>query len=416
MHLNTDMLSVIESAKNKESLKHDLIKMEKSLQPLLNITYYMGILPDWSRQNRRWILANIISVSFYFALVSSVLVFQLVQLVVVMLHSKIEGANIGVKDIVNQIIWIIDLPIALWILICLLRKRKEFVNFFIDWNNLESQLSSSASHQDYRFHMISFIVYISSGSFDILFSIIEIYGDPSEPYFISYYPAILDSLTLHGTAFFHFLVLIITYSTMILADVMPFFVYNHIGSAIQSLERDLIDCFTNVQSLTDNGNEVLVGDSAFCIWSRFELIADFVDRANRLFGTMILFSHGRFLFFITGLLYFGFFDDQGFQLPSLIVMMGNIFNLTIFSLFSAKVDQSSCQLRSSLTAILSRNWKIIRENDRNALVALLRRLQQSDRVAACPKGLYYITASFLLNFYGLAFSYIIILLQSNYSA
>jgi len=196
---------------------------------------------------------------------------------------------------------------------------------------------------------------------------------------------------------------------------VPSFFYSHVGSAIQCLERDLLELFDTNKS---TNFQVEFGETIrSVIWARFESLSAFVERANKLFGSLIFFNHGVCLFMISTLLYFILSTISGYSVSmdlnaSVFNMLGFVFRLSISVSLSARVDSSTVRFRSTLTGLMSQHWTRIPQGDRDILTVFLSRLQ-NDRVAASPCSLYYITMNFLLNVAGLVVSYVIILLQSK---
>lgn len=393
---------------------HRQVTLHETLRPLLWITFYGGLLPDWSKLNRGWNWANRTTVSLYLILLLSTLAFQLYQVALALVGRRQDGETVDIPAIVNQIIWFAGLPLALWTLTCTLRHRKKYVGFFEDWANFEADLSPVCV--DYKFHFVTYVLYCLIGFASLVLAGFEIFSDPYAPQLMSSYEAVRETISPRITSSICLFVQVVVWSLMLMTDAVPSFVYSHLGGAISSIEQDLRVSFDRFHSTA--GTEVTLGDSILGIWSRFEQVCKFVDRANQLFGTMLVGAHGFYLFSITAFLYFTFFSlSRGgthvFD-PSICMLnvMGLAFCLTAFSFLAARVNQSACRLRTTLLDLLSQHWKRIPKEDRDILVTLLSRLQQSDRVAACPSNLYDVSPSFLLTFSGLAFSYVIILLQS----
>ena len=386
------------------------VSLQVTLRPLLNITYYGGILTNWNRQKddygtpflSRFISA--ISISIFFSLILCKATFEFVQGFI-----EIVIKQSPVQQVVMNIVWFATFPTALWTQICFLRKRSQISALIADWGQMEKELSSLCGTR--RLHSALYIIYFNLALGSVIAIGVQIYQFPEATYLISYYEVIRESLTMIGAGAFHLITISVCWILITLNDVLPTFLYSHFGCAICSLDKDLRHCTENIDNSCSSA-------SIRCIWSRFERLCDLLERTNQLFGSMIIISHAYCVFMISTLSYlllrnlYSPYSDPGGKISAIANVVGICFRLFGCTILAAKVDRAAIILRATLTNLLSRNWDRIPKEDRDILVVFLNRLQ-CDKVAACPMGLYYLTFSFLLNVSGLIVSYVIILLQSK---
>jgi len=340
-------------------------------------------------------------------------VFESIQLVVVIISSG--GA---LQGFISTLVWFACFPNILWAQVFFIMKREEINQLLEDWSRLELEFSFKCGLK--RIYMLIYMFYLMMVCGSVTSLAQDIFSHQSAPYLISYYPVIRDTLTVPGTQAFHLIAIFFGIILLCTNDLVASFFYSHVGSAIQCLEKELLELFS------DEGKRNIpldfqqeFGQKIRSIWNRFEGLSLLVERANWLFGSVIFFSHGVSLFMISTLLYFFLSSLSGEAVEnrmstsnSFINMMGFVVRLIVSVLLAARVDFFTGRFRGTLTRFTSRNWNLIPQEDRDVLAIFLSRLQ-NDRVAACPSSLYYITLNLLLNVSGLVVSYVIILLQSN---
>ena len=382
-----------------------VVSLKESLYPMRILTYYGGILPDWGRQDWSASFINYISISMFFVFIICATTYETVQLAI-----KITSVT-SIRHMIMNFIWFCPFPLVIWTQIRFLLRRKHIAALVDDWTQMEQELSSLCDAK--WLHRFLYFLYFSMAVGSLIFLGAEIYANPNESYLISHYAVIRETLTLPVTGSFHLIAILLAWILIVLSDILPSFLYYHFGCAISSLSRDLVRCFNSSFKLKEDKFSVAVRR----IWSRFEKISQFLERTNRLFGSLIVLSHGFCVVMTSTLLYLllnemGTSSGQKDRFVFLVNIFGGSLRFISNTILAAKVDGSTSLLRTNLTGQMSHQWDQIPKEDREVLVVFLNRLQCS-KVAACPMGLYYLTLSLLLNMAGLIISYVIILLQSN---
>ena len=165
-----------------------------------------------------------------------------------------------------------------------------------------------------------------------------------------------------------------------------------------------------------------VGERIKQIWCRFENLSSLVNRANKIFGPMIIINHGVSLFSLCCTVYSLFYwiqsqgkvdaatqyvPWQGLLLYLLVLLPRIIFSIYLMS----ELKKRSNSLTGAVTKLLAFRCNFSGKEERCNIKAFLNRLQFAG-LSACPGGFYHITPSVLLNLLSLTVSYTIILLQS----
>ncbi len=418
------------------------IHLEETLRPLWKLTCRGGILLDWitpcSSGNRVLSFIRYISIGIVLIFLISVTIFELVQLIIAITFME------SIHVIVPHLIWFTTLPLTVMTMVCYLLNRKEYMTFFQDWSELETEMITTIRIcKSKNTHNMMYFAYILNTIVALVSLTIDICYHPDANYLLSSYPILVKTFKFPVLATIHITAIVFKWILFTMIDFVPAFVYYHQSLAICRLNGDCIALFSHLTTFRKistegktarscilglektTGEEESFGDSVRHLWMRFENVAAMVGRANRLFGKLIAAGHGVSLFMICVLLYSTLFQwtnksVSNSKIIHQVKMWSFVTNLSAFvfrliscTLLSAKVHEKSLLIRNTLTLNLSKYWDIIPISDRDVLVVLNGRLQQRDTLAASPLDLYTISSSILLTILGLVASYVVILLQSS---
>ena len=408
------------------------ITLEESLRPLWKLTYYSGILLDWCRpmpnQNRLCKTICYAGISFSFSLLFSVVVFELIQLIFLI------GDMPYIHAVIPNLVWFTPLVLAILTYFHYLRRRREFLIFFEDWNCLEKEFTNSNMScvvcNSKRIHTFMYAAYIVMTIGSLVSVGFEIRNNPEAPYLISTYPSIRGAFSLFVIGSIHLLAIFLVWTLLSLSDFVPSFVHYHAALAVSWLENngkvDFAECFSTTRSYPIKplkGAFETTRDLASSIrimWIRFESINEMINRANYLFGCFMVYVQGGAIFMITTLLYsvlFNLEDALNLRFTSGIVvyvlnLIVVLFRFTSCVLISSQLYRSVGKFSNSLNYLLSQYWDRMSKEERHLLRSFISRLQ-GDHLVASPLELYNITPTMLLTIFGLVVSYVIVLLQSK---
>lgn len=425
--------------------KNSNVTLEETLRPLWKFTYYCGISLDWCspivNKYRICKLTHYFSVVAIITLLVFMMLFELVQVFeTIKLSSNIHG-------IVTNIIWLVPVPLVLITQINYLHARQKFLDFFEDWKKLERDfvrlsVCDGTICDSQVIHRAMYGLYAGMTLASLISLAFDMRNNPQATYLLSTYEIIRETIPLPVIAAIHLVTILIMWTLMSLGDVVPAFVYYHAALSVSYLERDVKTVFKK-RILTEETKDISIIAKKISqnppytslelpkttldldapirlLWTRYENVYKMVERANMLFGGILVINQGASLFMTTILLYSVLYNLKdalktqiAYQLVAyLFNYIAVMFRFISCTLITSHLERSASKLRNSLNYLLGKNWNQITKQDRDLVRSFLSRLQ-CDPLLACPLGLYNITASTLLTVLGLVVSYVIVLLQSN---
>jgi len=311
-----------------------------------------------------------------------------------------------------------NLPLIIFTWTRYLLRRVQMVAFFNDWKKMEEQLISAGLNDCTSIQKVRFAVYTLYTSFGLCFFfsfVVILITSPQNldttDIIFYYYPRLTET---NWVALFRFFMLmtglnVVVFFTVI--DLVPVLVYLHFSKMIEALRNGL------VQSL--NQDQVNNYEVIHLIWSHFEKLRVMMQRADDLFGPILILNHGVIFFIICATtfsilniatmtesefgLYFPIHLVSTFLFPSRLLLSVHLI---------LKVHSAAERLLSIAASLSTQHWKYFDEKGQRVLHSFLCRLQHV-KLAACPSGFYKITPSILLTMLSLIISYTIILLQNK---
>ena len=428
------------------------ITLEETLRPLWKLTYYSGILLDWCRPvNSPYRLCKIMhyaGMSLWFSLLLSVMVFEFIQLILVI------GNMSNIHAVVPNLIWFTPLALTILTYFHYLRRRREFLSFFEDWRCLEEEFTNANTAcivcESKKIHLFMYAAYVVMTIGSLVSLGFEIRNNPEAPYLISSYPSIRETLSLFVIGSIHLIAIFLAWTLLSLSDFVPSFIHYHAALAVSCLENNAKVVFTKYSSITTEVKRISplfpkkfnmtssspikplkgafepttrdldLASSIRIMWTRFENINEIINRSNYLFGCFMVYGQGGGIFLITTLLYsvlYNLEDALNLRFEGAIVVyvlnfIAMIFRFTSCLIISSQLHRSVGKFSISLNYLLSQHWDRMSKEERDLLRSFISRLR-GDHLAANPLGLYNITPTTLLTIFGLVVSYVIVLLQSK---
>ncbi len=166
-------------------------------------------------------------------------------------------------------------------------------------------------------------------------------------------------------------------------------------------------------------NNVPISDKVYNLRSRFETLTHMVERADRIFGAIIVICHGILFFCICATVYIILYtisnqsDGDFNSLPLYLTCLFQYPSRLLFSVcFMSKLNGSSAKFRSAVAYLSHRLERSSDKEERRIVRSFYGRLKDT-KLAACPSGFYKVKPSVLLTLLSLVVSYTIILLQTN---
>ena len=147
----------------------------------------------------------------------------------------------------NNLIWFFGNPLPLVIFVGFILKKQEIWTFFADWRQVGDRIAvrpksqlSDCNVKRLKYVIVSVNWFICGSAAIILCSSITKFDKISKSSnFLCYYKEIRDHLNLNFVTAFHTASLLLIYFLTSFSDVVPGFIFYHIGLNLQSLKKDL---------------------------------------------------------------------------------------------------------------------------------------------------------------------------------
>jgi len=316
-------------------------------------------------------------------------------------------------------------------------RRKSLLAFFNDWekHNFGSLFGDLQQENPKPRRIVIFNVYLLYASFSfgsLCFDIHYAYvWKAADNFVISFYPSLSESFAYTNWCRLCLIILIIQgiscgifYS---LLDIVPIIIYYHGSKLIQVMKFDIDYMISTTASITNDDAHKNINLELKTVWARFENLRILLHRADGLFGSLMILSHGDAFFIVCTTFYSllnvvmrpdiiysdGYVgEDPYWKFGVFFCFFFHLLRIVIGVFLISKVSQSSSQLRSTVACLMLRRCSLSDKEERRIIKSFMNRLE-NNQVSACTAGFYNITPSVLLTLLSLIVSYTIILLQSN---
>jgi len=387
---------------------------------------YNGILTDFcvsTEETRLARAARFALTVFLVLLVCSYAVFQLIQLIVPICSGS------GTSHFAYNVLGVVQATSAIIPQYHYLINGGKFQQFFKDWKEeevrcFEYQKCTKIRRVTNRLCILFLPMLVLPLMFFYYLNVV--YSDKT--IFFSCFPLIRETVNIHAITWFNSMNLYYIHLYQYLGELVPTIFFYHAGCMVEDLEKRLkhtvAEMFSDHHSVRESGTWVTPesdinapsssGESFRLIWKRYETIFRSVDRANSLFGILVVNSQFR-SFFAICLLFFIAFGTS--SLPDvktimLSLMFIDILRTVYVNQFLSHLCLSRVRMQDTMAVSLCNNWYLMSEKDRQFLVTFQSRLYTGE-LAASPYELYSVNKTNLLSMLSLIVTYIIVLTQMN---
>lgn len=419
--------------------------LRRSLVPLHKLSYWSGTVLNWCaptgphhyyRSRRRSInfVIRCIIVAFFLLLSTYTTIVEFLELLFFL-----QTQPITFEKLIPYTINFAGRPVVLGAHLYFVIHRKKLLSFFCKWNQMELNYASldrnysvcRKSQTTSRVCTIMMSIYLMFSAFIFVGYIILVMGNEENSKIISSDEAkdtdkffVKNQLKYYMTNWVYisidFITIFPTLIILTMMDIVPTFVFYH-GSNFLQILRDrfiqlggLVNLRSNISSISNNssGNKFDVEAKIHDIWFHYETLNQLINKANKIFGPLLILNHGLAFFDICSATVALFYssNDNGNTLYT-SVLIGFTLRLACSVLLMSKVRTSSNQLYSTVTTVQLRSWTLLSPKEHRILQSFLSQLQ-NDRLVASPCQLYKITSSILLAMLSLVITYTIVLIQS----
>ena len=384
------------------------VLLDDMLRPMWRLMRYSGFNHGFISPNEenkvfniiRWVLTALVVF-----LVLNISVFQLTQLAIEF-PKRNHIAEISLNAVMS-----ITCMMAIIFLHQFYTQHNQFVHFFNEWKMVETSFTDCSNRiRTVRIAKsmtaLFFLLTISCPFVIFFFNLMY----PNSSIYFSYYVIFPDMFSyfpnsIYAVSFYFVLML------LFLSEIVSSFVFYQAGCMIENLKQELQSYLaphqndSNVQ--TENENPYTF------IWKKYESIQRWVNRANQLFGCIIIANQFCFISIACLSIYLTITSPK-YGLSRYPYIAGVVFaalrTVGLNWLFS-HLYLSCGKLKSAVADSLSEKWHLLTKEQRDLLTSFLIRLDAGN-LAACPLNLYTIDPTNLLSLLTLHISYVIVLLES----
>ena len=395
----------------KRTHVHNLkMNFTETLKPLWQLTYWIGLLPDWCSSPTRHLCSRIVNrIGVVVAMVTlvTVTVYEMFQLIVKLKTSK------SIHSVIYDLVWLFPFLDGTVVLVYFHIQRKRMLTLFKLCDELERdaiiQRHWNASNKStilVRSWIVGMVCTLTTTSFNLM--------EPESSNLLTYYPELVQTFTEPVLLMFQFISLIYMNVAVALAAVVPVFVYFRAGCCLNALQAATGDIFTQIECSRTRikWEDLKITHRIRQIWKIYEEIHRLVNRSNDLLGFLVISVHGLLFVLIcciTDAVLLGLnhlSSSDYIILPTLLLLFISL--LTSLTLIASQLERSSRQFASHLALKTSQHSSLTDTQTINLLLIQM----QSTVLSARPLDLYNINHSLLLQMSSVVVTYTIILLQS----
>ena len=391
------------------SMSQRPILLDDMLRPLWKWMRYSGIHHGCYspvEERRVFFILRCISTVFIFLLLLNFGVFQLVQVVIGLTKESEKITNVY-QNVSTLIVTMIPFQFMVHSYV----QQKQFVQFFKDWNIVEIQFSHCCNRE--RTKKVAKAIYLSCFVGISLVLPLTLYTNlknPDESAFFSHYEILQEKFGVYFLSLFYTISMYFISVPFLVGEFTVALFFYQAGCMIENLKLQLQNCS---MSLSNQHTIYYLIESPYrLIWERFESILHLVNRANKLFGAVMIVSQFFYVCFTCVIIYELIVRYKECTFCYLLV-----FDLTLSiskfigcSWMISHLYLSFGELKSAVAHLLSKKWHLLSHEHRNLLSSFLIRLEKED-LAARPLNMYTVDSTNLLSLLTLHISYVIVLLE-----
>jgi len=420
----------------------------ETLQPLLKMTEFTGILLDWggnplispssaSLMNTLKKLRDILVVSTAFLVFFAMSVYFITQIGIGSVFSMISGGSSKpILGVIVTIIFLIPAFNTVWNIFMFTLIRKNLAKLVRDFHSFELlSISITTSAKETIDTIITkrrnaFIIIISTNFFMFVGTVLVFFQEPQLPIFFTGNETLITIFPKYVIQTVQVVIVLFLTLYQIFADLVPALIYYHAGAAILAIHdeinnkkellfgKDISSQLQHDESNPFNGHSEKKEDSAkkivIKIWSKYDRLRKLVKRADRLFGWLLLVDFG-IKFFMTSLLSYTLLTISlknclSARIPCFFIMLVYMIRL-ICSVSLMSEPLKSWEFLAMQMSTYLNTYLLDMDTEVCKIFTFFKSEVNSVRVAASPMGLFVISPVLLLTMLSLTVSYLLILIQ-----
>ena len=361
---------------------------------------YTGLHPDLLmisiQQNRMSQYARYLFTLILQLLLNALAVFEFVQLVV-----RIGNGHTMVEIVPDFIYTNYIILFIVW----RYQKRKHhhaIVELFNDWKQVEKQ-SKSVNLTSIKKAVNGYYVLTFMFSSTILISVFtRNLLEPQRSFFMSHYSVVRETFGVVLLSVFQSVFAFYTIILLFIEHLFPLLFFYHSDCAVDYLVEEWDTQWRNIEYLR-------------VIWEKYERILHLVDRANKLFGTVLIMTHLHFIFIFCLMIFSSIVQNQEstrIRLTSLITTTVVVLGLLTLNWMLSQLYFSTKKMKKVLCDVQSQEWFHLDEAKRELLVSFQRRTNKN-LMSVRPLNLFTVNPTNFLSIVGVILNYVVVLAQSR---
>jgi len=361
---------------------------------------FTGLHPDLLlisvQQHRATAVARYLFTLFILLLSLAYGVFELIQLFIEIWSAEKMVDAVPNLIFANYIIIIIACQYIIW------AHRGEISELFNDWKQVEMQSKSinlTAIRKVINGHFIWGLIF---AIIILVLMFAQNYLEPQKSYFLSYYSFVRENFDILLICTFQSVSAGYVIIMAIIKNLYPLIFFYHAACIVENLVEEWEAKLRREEYIR-------------VIWRKYERILHLVDRANKLFGSLLLMLHFYLTFNVCLMLYFSIVKYQSYTRILFTAILTTIVMTSMILTYNWVLSQlyfSTQRLQKSLADELSRKWYQLNEANRHLLVSFLARIDKGD-MAVRPLNLFTVCPSNLLSILEATMNYVVVLAQSR---
>ncbi len=381
------------------------------------LTHYSGMLPVWSNVEEVGIVRSLfiwVAVFSVVALQSAYVLFHVVQL-------KIQFTeNRSIHSVTFNTLWLFPFAIGFVVHVYYVGQARTLAELLHDWQLTEKPLLSVRWKR--RIQWVRGFFYglaLTLGALTATSVVFDTNKRPEASYLLSYYAFFREPGMYPLTVGIPLAAIFFEKILTAMSDLVPSFFYFHVSLAVRGLAsriESLHRASSAVETiqLDDQKATQTSRQGIQTIRSDYNRLRQCVERANALFGPVIIFSHSLKFCLICVLSYktlYGLANSSqyGVFFVNLIFVA---YELVSNVLLISQLKKADSDFRGSYSDYVTDGWSSLAPEEKETAAAFSNELRV-EQLAVKPSNLYTIQPELLLKMLGLVTTYTIILLQSG---
>ena len=380
--------------------------LDDFLRPIWKCLRYIGFQHGFLgpvEERRVFYILRCVSTTLIILSICNADIFQLVGLLRNI--SRKQPTNASVLHGILSCLFMMSLVFSLH----LYWRHDNLVEFLKEWKRVETSfdLCSNRKRKEYIVNFIRFCLMVYAMFFTMIY--FWILTQPNLPIFYTSIEVLREIFGLHFLSVYGAACHFFSGITILFSNLIPGLIFYQAGCMIEDLKLELDEAsprfINSILPVDENPYRLL--------WKKYESIQKLVDKANELFGVIMIVNQFCFICFSCLSIYQ--LTEEPIDSLEMLLFAFSVINAILHTLgcnwLHSHLPLSCGELKKFVSVLLSEKLNLMPQDHQIYLNSFYNRLNGGE-LAACPLNLFTIDRSNLLSLLTLHISYTIVLLQS----